>query len=571
MLSLARKASGKHGGSLILTLFGAIFIIAGLIPGGIALHSLYQVMDAGDWVSVPATVLDARLVRGEDTARVEARYRYRYAGRDYEGERVSFHGGSDNIGDFHQATHSRLQRHRDDGEPVTVYVNPDAPAQAVIVRDMRWGLFGFMMLFPLLFSGAGAGVLVAARYGEKKAAEQDEIRSRYPDEPWRWRPEWANGVVQADTRNTLWVAVLFAGIWNLISLPLPFLLWDEVLEKGNYAALLGLLFPVVGVFLAVWAVKSYLRLRRYGKMTFTLDNFPAPLGGRLAGKFHSPTRLPAGSVIDARLTCVRKRTSGSGKNRSTRESFLWQDEQRLRLQAHHVLQGTRVHIAFALPADRPSSDDSDPGNQILWRLELTADVPGVDLHSVFEVPVFDTGKQAPYPPAAREQISEAAEAADWQRTGVLAQRTAQGWELDFPPFRHKGMSLLITLFAAVFWAATLFLFHEEQTFMGSVFGLFAVLIAWGAAHVALHRSRVVAREGSLQLQRGYLVLGSPRTWTASEIAAIDIAAGTRAGNTQFYDLVMRDHNAHKTKLAHTLPGRRDAQALADLVAQTVVL
>jgi len=569
MADLNISGAKKAGGSGCLILFGAIFVIAGMVPGALALHSLFQWMQADHWAQVPARILEARLTRGDDTYSVEARYEYRYAGRDYESTRVSFHSGSDNIGDFHQSTYSLLKRHQESGEPIAIYVDPSAPDNAVIVRNMRWELFGFMMIFPLVFGSAGGGIIAMAVYGGKRAKAETKRRALYPDEPWRWRPEWENGVVQADTRKTLWFAVFFAGIWNLISLPLPFMLWGEVTNKDNYAALLGLLFPVVGIGLAVWVARLILRLRRFGTMTFTLDTFPGALGGQLAGKFYSPTALPVDSELDVRLTCVRKRTSGSGKNRSTHESFLWQDEQRLRVQAHHVFEGTRIHIAFPLPSDKPGSDDGDPDDQILWRLALSADVPGVDMDASFEVPVYDIGHTTSPLQRVAEVTSTAAEEPDWQRTGVVARRVVEGWELYFPPARHKTMAFAVTLFATIFGGVAVFLLFEDETFMAIVFGAFALLIGWGALYLLLMRSRVVAGTGSLNVQRGYLFLGNARTWSSPEIETVAVETGTRAGNTQYYDLIARTRNDGKIKLAHTLPGRRDAEALADFIAENL--
>ena len=55
------------------------------------------------------------------------------------------------------------------------------------------------------------------------------------------------------------------------------------------------------------------------------------------------------------------------------------------------LTGFRLPVGFTLPADAPESGaGGDASVEHVWKLELK--VPGTAIHSVFEVPVFRTGK-----------------------------------------------------------------------------------------------------------------------------------------------------------------------------------
>ena len=565
------KGSGSPRGAGCLSVFGAIFIVAGLVPGAMALLSLHDWYQARHWQPVSATVLAAGLERGEDTFRVTARYRYAVDGIDYEGQRVSLHGGSDNIGNFHQATYSRLDRHHRDGTPITVYVDPASPSDAVVVRQMRWGLFGFMMIFPVVFGGAGTGIVLAGVHGRRLAQERHRLQAQYPEQPWRWYPQWNDGVVQAETGKGLWVAGLFTLVWNLISLPLPFLLWDEITVRGNHAALLGLLFPVVGMGLVVWTVRLLLGHRRWGRARLTLDTFPGVPGGQLAGMLHLPGALPAETLLEAKLSCIRRHTSGSGKNRSTREEVLWQDQQRLRLERHHVLNGTRVHLAFPVPADQPATNDADPSDRILWRIHLNADVPGVDFDTSLEVPVFATG-ESPAPRVSPLPVaSDAAEPADWQRTGVVVVYGPGGREFYFPPARQKGMALVVSLVTLVFGGACALLWYADERFMAIVFGLFALLLAWMSLTSWLMRSRVTVSSGLLRLQRGMTGLGGWRDYPAGTLSGIGAKGGSTFGRTRYYDLVATTLDGRSVRLADTLAGRRDSEALAGMLARELGL
>ena len=565
------KGSANPRGAGCLSVFGAIFIVAGLVPGAIALLSLHDWFQARDWQPVPATVLEAGLERGDDTFRVTARYRYAVDGIDYEGQRVSLHGGSDNIGDFHQATFARLDRHRRDGKPITVYVDPASPSDAVVVRQIRWGLFGFMMIFPVVFGGAGTGIILAGVHGRRQARERQRLQAQHPEQPWLWYPQWNDGVVQEETSKALWVAGFFTLVWNLISVPLPFLLWDEIATRGNYAALLGLLFPVVGIGLIAWTVRSYLAYRRWGRARLALDTFPGVPGGQMAGMLHLPGALPAGTRLEAKLSCIRRRTSGSGKNRSTREEVLWQDQQRLRLERHHVLDGTRIHLAFPIPGDQPATNDADPSDRILWRIHLNADVPGVDFDASLEVPVFATGQSAAPRDAPLPVASDAAEPAHWQGTGVVVSYGPGGREFYFPPARHRGMALVVSLVTLVFGGATALLWSADAHFMAIVFGLFALLLAWMTLTAWLMRSRLTVSSGQLRLKRGMTGLGGWHDHPAGTLSGIGAKGGSTFGRTRYYDLVATTVDNRSIKLADTLAGRRDTEALAAMLARELGL
>ena len=558
------------GGAGCLVVFGAIFVIAGMVPGYFAVSSLWEWVQARDWAPVPAQILEANIEYGEDTQRAIARYRYEYGGHRYEGSRVSFYGGSDNIGDFHYDSYRLLSDHQNSGKPFTIYVDPDNPAESVARRDLRPGLLAFMMLFPLVFGGAGSGVIAFAIYSSRSQRGQQKREDDHPDEPWRWNPEWDSPVLKDGGNKLLIFAIAFASLWNLISAPIPFLIWEEVTDKGNTAALFALLFPLVGLGLIAWVVWLLMQRRRYGNATFTLDSLPVALGGQLSGKLHIPTKLAEGDLLNVHLDCVRRRITGSGKHRSTDEDLLWQDSQRLRLQPHHLMQGTRVHIAFPVPEDQPQTDGRNPRDAIVWRLRMSAETPGVDFSAAFEIPVFQTALSADTVTAPVEHLfSDAAEPADWRHTGAEVRYGSDGMEYYVPPARHRGLASTLTLMAVVFGAVAAFLWSESEIFMAAIFGLAALLLAWAASHMWLIRSRMVPASGRLRFHRGYRDAGSLRELPAHRIRAFEIKPGVRSGNTQYYTLIASTTDGGKVKLADLLEGRRDTENLARILSEAV--
>ena len=247
-------------------------------------------------------------------------------------------------------------------------------------------------LFALTFGGVGLGGIAAAFAGRGKLKAQEALQASHPDSPWLWRQDWASGHITDSSRSTMIGAWLFATLWNLIGFPTGFLSARAALKEGRPAAFLGLLFPIVGVGLVVWAIRTTLRHRRYGVSRLELATVPGVIGRSLIGMVRAPSSIQADQGFDVTLTCVRRVTSGGGKQRSTSESILWQDVQRVQGQPFRApaRMETHIPIAFRISGDAPPSDESDSANRVVWRLQVSADVPGINYESGFDVPVFRT-------------------------------------------------------------------------------------------------------------------------------------------------------------------------------------
>ena len=218
------------------------------------------------WTAVPAEILTTNLEehRDEDstTHKATATYRYTFGGRDYVGNRAAISNSADNLGDFQQNLYAELRSAHARGKSVTAYVDPENPADATLNRDLRWPLLAMQVLFALVFGGVGFGLLFGARYAAKKQAEERTLQQQFPQEPWRWRKDWANARIHGSSRVTAYTATGFAVLWNLVSLPAALLVPREV-ANGNTLALVALLFPLIGIGLAAWAVRAWWQLRRF--------------------------------------------------------------------------------------------------------------------------------------------------------------------------------------------------------------------------------------------------------------------------------------------------------------------
>ncbi|HEX3233413.1 MAG TPA: hypothetical protein VHR41_04415 [Gemmatimonadales bacterium] len=438
-----------------------------------------------------------------------------------------------------------------------------------------WAQAGLLAVFALTFGGVGFGGLAATRVGRRRAGEAAALKARNPAAPWLWRPDWAAGWVDDSSRGTMWFAWIFATLWNLISLPGVVLAVRAAVWKQKPAALLILLFPAIGIALLVWAIRATLRYRRFGVSRLELDTRPGVVGHSLAGTVRTTVPLRPVEGFEVVLRCIRRVTSGSSKNRSTTESVLWQEERRVAGEVARDASGmgTRIPVGFALPPDARACDDSVSDDQILWRLEVTAGVPGIDYASSFEVPVFRT-ELSKEPPTVSEAALGAPVALDTYRqppgSRIEVSTTRRGTEIFFPAARNPGVASGLTLFAALWGGVVWALMHSRAPLVFPiVFGGFGVLLLVGVLELWLRESRVVAGNGSLTLASGYLVTGGGQTLPASAVDDVTTRITMQSGTRPYYDIVVLTKAGKKLTAGRAVRDKREAEWLAGTVKQAL--
>ncbi|MBN1674959.1 MAG: DUF3592 domain-containing protein [Kiritimatiellae bacterium] len=279
----AGKDKDAKIGSGCLVLFGLPFAAVGVVMAGLNAKTLVTAARMWRWEEVPAQILSAQLESHQGskstTYSVAASYAYQYQGNPHKASRVGLHSGSDNVGSYHRDIHAELERYRKSGKPFRCYVNPDNPAEAVLYRRPRWGLIGLLSVFGLLFGGVGVGIIAMGLYAYRRGAKETALQAEHPEEPWRWKPEWQDGVIKAADKGGMIFACAFAAVWNAIAVPIAVLAVGDVLKgQTEKQALLVLLFPAAGLALAAWAVRSVVRWRKFGQSVFEMASVPGVLG-----------------------------------------------------------------------------------------------------------------------------------------------------------------------------------------------------------------------------------------------------------------------------------------------------
>lgn len=374
-------------------LFGLPFIAVGVGMAVWSIADVDDVLEARAWRAVPAELDHVELKvhrdrEGVESYRAVARYHYEVDGRRFTGDRVNLHGGGDNLGNYHQRTHRRLMQAWKSGEPVTVYVNPERPADAAIDRGLRVEILLFRMLFVVIFGGAGVAMLLGFVRARWRKREATKAADRHPEEPWLARPEWETGEIRSSSQ-TMWGALIFAVLWNLVSWP-ALLAAGEALRGGPSPAWLVLAFPLIGAALAVGAASSVTRRLRYGVSVLKLRTWPPRVGETVAGEVRTRVKDGGGKRFQLKLAQKERvvERSAASDSRSVRWVERYAEELELPLsRALRGGEGWTLPFSFDLPTHQPPTDFVE--GKLAWFLEAKAGRGFGQFHAEFEVPVVE--------------------------------------------------------------------------------------------------------------------------------------------------------------------------------------
>ena len=547
---------------------GAGFLLLSIVP------TLHDASRMASWSEARGALLHAQLIskrsKQSTTYRVEAEYRYNVDGRDYRGSRVAIGSAADNVGDFQQALGKRLEQAYRAGQPVSVWYDPGNPADAVLNRDLRWGLLGFKALFVVLFGGIGLALMYFGLRGKKADAVPASGA-----QPWLQRREWQNGLIRSRAKSGLYFIWGFAVFWNLISTPVAFFVPDIWREKGALA-LLVLLFPCVGLGLLFWAIKTTLEWRRFGPTPLTMDPFPGAIGGDVGGEILVNIPYQPFTAFEVTLSCINSYLSGSSKSRSRSEKLIWQDQGHA--EAQRTMHGTRLQFRFEVPDGLPESE-AYGNNYHLWRLNLHSDMPGVDLNRSFEIPVYRSAEKSRQNIALATQHQPPGHVQASAATLLPLTRTGNRIDIRYPMLRKPLSAFSLLLFGAIFAGSGALLWQQGARegfplyLMSGVFSLVGGLIVLAGLH-ALFNSLHVRFDGrSLTAVRR--ILGVPvsrKTVAYPLVQAIEIRhnGSSRSGSRHRINYqVIAQTASGRIVLAEGLDSYSAAEKIVDYFSQLI--
>ena len=440
-------------------------------------------------------------------------------------------------------------------------------------------------LCGLVFASAGFWFIGSALFGKRALGRLEERKNQYPDAPWRWRDDWEIGEIRPTQAKAAAMMWLFAFLWNGIAWAAAIGMFPQRRSAPLWAVALVAMFPTIGLLLLGMAVRATLVWRRFAGSVLRLTSPYAIIGDALSGTIELNTRLQNDAPVQTRLACLRRTLNRSSDGSHIEETVLWQNERTLQPDLPEVDAGhTGVPVFFRIPPDQPPATPGESGvGSVVWRVGVEAHIKGPNLQLEFEVPVFP-GKAPEIPaedPAQKYQMpAENLHQALHSRIRVNDVRN--GKEFVFPAGRNVGVAVGLTIAAAAFVFATVFLgmhvldsFHFHHGLLGIVdlfFGLISAVfpLVFGAVALVLslfcldhwfHRTRVMADTSSLAVTHSWLFLKWSREFPVSEITELFTKTGMTSGQKQYHDLKARLRSGKEITLGSSVPNQAEAEWL----------
>lgn len=383
-------------GSGCLMLFALPFALIGIAAAYLTFSLLFHFFEASSWVEVPAVIEQIELVSSSAkqgaSVRIDGRFTYEFEGKSYAAATIDLARSSDNLGSFQRDLFKSLNQSKKTGAKVTAFVNPANPEQAVLNRELRLTLISGYLVFAILFGGTGIGLIAGSILSIRENRIIANLEKNSPGEGWKYRQDWAAGYIRSNAGSVTAIYSALAVFILAMTTPLLVVIPGEVINKGNYLALVALVFPALGVLFVFFAIRSAAVWKRFGGARLVPAAMPLRRGKEIRATIELNSHLPpevtqvGGTVQCLKSKSVRQRSSG--KNRTSNETFtLLSESCSGRVQAG--TGGSQIVFTLNLPRALPTSS-LDPGPEtIAWKLSVNTPLKGANLDLDFDLPVFD--------------------------------------------------------------------------------------------------------------------------------------------------------------------------------------
>jgi hypothetical protein len=401
-----------------------------------------------------------------------------------------------------------------------------------VAKSAPWSDIAGPAITGGIFTVVGFALLLFARHvfisGRKKA----QLQQQHPAKPWMWREDWASGRIEDSSRNATVGLWGFAILWSAVAFPIAGVFFRQEGFPPRQAAMwLILLFPLVGLLLIWAAIRQTLARMKFGTSHLQLVTQPGVIGRQFRATLETNLKEVPADGMEVIISNIRRVTTGSGKSSSTSENVIWQETTTLSASRLSLgMNGVTVPLSFNIPLDAEPCDDSNSRNCVLWRVEVSAQLPGIDYSQNFEVPVFTT-EATPVHEEEIEAIEERSRArvratpVDTKRM-VMEQSISSGTKFTFPPpMKGTAATAVAVLLALILGAAAVVYFDVVNCFTVGA-GLICLLIGAAIIFATGHSSYVLVESGNVTARHRLLGMSWGRTFRADEVTDVVPVVGS---------------------------------------------
>lgn len=552
-----------------LSLFGLPFLAAGLFMSYLYFSGYVNWCKSQSWVEVPCQIETVESKNtGESSTETKATYRYRYEGKDYQGNRVSSASGADNVGSFQYDAYRELSGYQGKSKQFRCFVDTAHPAKSVLYRTLRWPLQAFMAIFVLTFPAVGAGLVVGGLLAIRETKKQALLQTQYPGEPWYWKPGWAALAIDEDaSQSRTWLLAYTAWSAVVISpLLLTMLLSHSFTEPVAFAVL---------IFPALWCVPAWFALRRIrqflgiGSVRFVPKASPTAPGGVLRGDLVFARPLPSRATVALDIFCEKSIITRDSDGSSTATEKLWSHRETISSdRMTHDLTGYRLPVQFTIPADAPESRAADTdGPKFAWKIQFQ--VPATAIKSTFEIPVFRTGAPGEAPVVATAAPLMAEIPSGQLGPLLVAQHIAATFNsagspesIICSPRRYLGAIVFLVIFSTIWSGVCVLILHQHAPLIFRVVFPGVGVICWVIAlRMALFKRTVTFTGTGLEILNRLGPVSWSYVFPKDRIVAFSHDSNMRSGNTTYHRVRLESVLGKKQTLVDGITGADLAAAL----------
>lgn len=418
---------------IFASLFPGLFVFAGLffiIKAGIP--SVKRYFEEKHHVDVTAKFIEGRIDslinnKGRDEYILTASYRYHLNGQEYIIERVNeVKGRPENIQYEKRILENTLYSWKSIDTEL-IRIDPNEPYKFQYSDRVSGTDLILIFFIPTLFILIG-GIIIWIIFRSKPTSIPEKV-------PWTVKKDWRTNVISCNTKTKKNGMLVFSILWNSFCFVICYFLFFSGEEVESKAVYIVLIFPLIGFFLFLSFVRRYFDYKRYGEVKLEMDPFPASIGGHFGGHLYFQRSLPANSTVSIQLNCIKITYSGSGDNRSKKETLIWQNT------GFAYLQNKEVSFKLEIPSGLEETSLHTEG--IHWRADITVSYNNHHFDRQFQIPVYETGQlssvelNSEQHPAAAEHASELInEVTEFAKEG-------ENYVINYPNFRVFRNSLIL--------------------------------------------------------------------------------------------------------------------------------
>jgi hypothetical protein len=265
-------------------------------------------------------------------------------------------------------------------------------------------IFGPILTGILLILGGIAWLVYSSGFRKRMRA--------FPEQPWLWRSDWADGFVSLSNRSVLVTFLITVSLYGLVVVPAGIYL-ASLKNAGLVYSFLG----ATGFFLLIFFRIQWAN-RLWNHSVLQMQTLPGIIGQQFSGLIVIPESFPTETTFQVKLKCevtqssrtpggnqgdlisVLTDTQTTGKTRSTSfTSTVYEQCQPVQSQISESGR-TELSIQFEIPNGLPSTGQRTltsagwllPAVRVTeyhsWQIRVKTDNSSDLREAIFEVPVF---------------------------------------------------------------------------------------------------------------------------------------------------------------------------------------